>query len=523
LPSATDGGILTAGNPRRPQAAGTIAGAAASRMDRERADETQMAAPSLAHVLMLGFAGFFAALLAAGGGAAPWLFPAAAVALGGLLYVRYPVLYIAFVWWLWFLTPLVRRIADYQGGWNPMSPVMLAPSLVSMFAAITFVRFLPLLRLKAYLPFLLVLIGLVYAYLIGVVRSGPAAATYGFLTWATPVLFGFHVAATWRRYPEYVRVLTSTFLSGVLVMGIYGLIQYFYLPAWDAYWMRNAQMNSIGLPYPLLVRVFSTMNSSGPFADIIMGGLLLVFSAKGRWPWVSAVPGYVVFFLSGVRAAWGSWLVGFIVLLFRMKSAHKVKLVGVTAALILVILPAVTAVPLVDKVTSRLQTITEIQEDHSFRERVQFYKDFMPHAASNVVGEGLGSTGVSTKLGNEGNLGELGDFDSGIMNILFVLGWPGCIVYGLGVLWSTLSVINAKFATRDTFAHVAVAIAIATLARLIFSNSLVGVSGMLFWTFCGAALAAHFSGNVGATDKTAPAEFHGLHFPLKGSLSGRAE
>lgn len=466
-----------------------------------------MVAPPLAHLLIFGFAGFFAALLAAGGGGpAEWLFPATAVTLGAVLYVRYPVQYIAFVWWLWFLTPLVRRIVDYQGGWNPTSPVMLAPALVCLFSGITFVRFLPLLRLKAYFPFLLVLIGLVYAYLIGVLRSGPAAATYGFLTWAAPVLFGFHVAATWQRSPEYVRALTRTFLLGVLVMGIYGLIQYFYLPAWDVYWMRHADMHSIGLPYPLLVRVFSTMNSPGPFANIMMGGLLLVFSTKGSWPWLSAVPGYMAFFLSGVRAAWGSWLVGFVMLLFRTTSANKLKLVGVAAALIMAIIPILTATPLVDKVTSRLETITQIQEDQSFRDRVQFYEDFMPRAVSNVVGEGLGSTGVSTKLEHEGTLGELGTFDSGIMNILFVFGWPGCIMYGTGIVWLTLSMIKAKALADDIFSHVAVAISIADLVNLIFSNSLIGVSGMLFWTFSGAALAAPFA--EAAKDRV-PATFDG--------------
>jgi hypothetical protein len=241
----------------------------------------------------------------------------------------------------------------------------------------------------------------------------------------------------------------------------------------------------------------------------MMGGLLLVFSTKGSWPWLSAVPGYVAFFLSGVRAAWGSWLVGFVVLLFRTKSAHKLKLVGVAAALTMAIMPIITAAPLVDKVTSRLETITRIQEDKSFRDRAQFYKDFMSRAVSNVVGQGLGSTGVSTKLENEGTLGELGTFDSGIMNILFVLGWPGCLMYGTGIVWLTLSIVNAKAHADDRFSQVAVAISLATLVTLIFSNSLIGVSGMLFWTFSSAALAARFAAFFAAEKDRVPATFDG--------------
>ena len=43
---------------------------------------------------------------------------AATLAVGALLYWRRPGLYIGFTWWLWFLTPEVRRLVDYQQGWT---------------------------------------------------------------------------------------------------------------------------------------------------------------------------------------------------------------------------------------------------------------------------------------------------------------------------------------------------------------------------------------------------------------------
>ena len=62
-------------------------------------------------------------------------------------------------------------------------------------------------------------------------------------------------------YAAIRRILTRTFVTGGLVMGLYGLIQFFYLPEWDVYWLENAGMDSQGLPFPGLIRVFSTMNS----------------------------------------------------------------------------------------------------------------------------------------------------------------------------------------------------------------------------------------------------------------------
>ena len=147
--------------------------------------------------LVIGFATLVSALLAARMGQIVELaFPALALLIGATLYFRHPTLYLGFTWWLWFLTPEVRRLVDYQIGWNEISPVMIAPYLVSGMAALTLVRCLPQLLQPRLFPFALILMALNYAY-VGRPRPTPGrrAATYGLLTWIVPVLFGFHVAA----------------------------------------------------------------------------------------------------------------------------------------------------------------------------------------------------------------------------------------------------------------------------------------------------------------------------------------
>ena len=202
-------------------------------------------------------------------------FPVLAILTGLWLYFKSPARYIGFMWWLWFLSPEVRRLADWsKGSFTPTSLIQVAPLAVTMISALSLLRYYKLLSQRRGLPVLLILMGLAYAFMIGVMSSGPLAATYDLANWLYPILIGFHIMAHTRQYPKYRDTIVSTFIWGMLVMGGYGLIQFFIMPPWDALWMLGSQMNSQGDPVPMGVRVFSTMNSSGPFAFAMMGAMV---------------------------------------------------------------------------------------------------------------------------------------------------------------------------------------------------------------------------------------------------------
>ena len=85
--------------------------------------------PALAWVGILGLICITGlGTLAGAGGILRLLFPLGATAVGVLLYMRYPLLYVGFTWWIWFLTPLVRRLIDQRSGWQDPSIVLLAPT-----------------------------------------------------------------------------------------------------------------------------------------------------------------------------------------------------------------------------------------------------------------------------------------------------------------------------------------------------------------------------------------------------------
>jgi hypothetical protein len=442
--------------------------------------------------IVVGFAAFVAGALAAGAGEiVHLLFPAAALVVGITLYLLHPTLYLGFTWWLWFLTPEVRRIVDYQIGWNPISPVVIAPYLVTGLTAFTLLRYLPhLIQRPGLFPFALILVGLDYGYTVGLVRAGPLPATYGLLTWIAPVVFGFHVAVGWRQYPLYRDAIQRIFLWGVLAMGVYGIVQFFIVPPWDAYWMEVAPMVSIGRPEPFEVRVWSTMNAPGPFALVMMAGLLFAFAARGRWQLIAGVPGYVGFLLSLVRSAWLGWAVGALFLLGRVQARQKVRLIAVACAIALLALPLLRLEAVAEKVTDKFETMQNLEEDLSWRARLALYRDFSLESLTNVVGEGIGSTNLATKLANEGQLGRYSTVDSGILEVVFVLGWPGTVLFVGGLGW-LLTVSFARGASHDDLAaQAAGAIVLATLAMLLSSNTLLGVGGMVFWSFLGLTLSA---------------------------------
>ncbi|CAG9248968.1 glucose-6-phosphate isomerase [Paraburkholderia caribensis] len=411
-------------------------------------------------------------------------FPVLSIAVGFWLYFKAPAKYVGYMWWLWFLSPEVRRLADWsKGAFTPTSLIQVAPLAVTMISGLSLIRFYPVLTQRRGLPVLLVLAGLGYAFMIGVVSSGPLAALYDLANWVYPILIGFHIMAHSRQYPEFRETIINTFIWGMLLMGGYGLVQFFIMPQWDALWMLGSQMNSQGDPVPFGVRVFSTMNSSGPFALAMMGAMVYVMAANHRVRWVAGALGFLSFCLSLVRSTWGGWVIAMLIQLAKSNNKVRIRIVASAVLLVGLCVPLLAIGPVAERMQARLDTIVNLHDDQSYAARNEFYATFAKTAFTDVTGEGLGATGTSTKLSNDGGqLGQYGNFDSGVMNIPFVLGWPGTLLYMSGVIWLLLRALRASFKLRDDkFASASLSLALAIFAMLVFTNSLVGTGGLLLF------------------------------------------
>jgi hypothetical protein len=192
--------------------------------------------------------------------------------------------------------------------------------------------------------------------------------------------------------------------------------------------------------------------------------------------------------LSLARTAWGGWLVALLFILTQ-RGHFRSRVFVTLAAAALLILPLFAVRPVADTINPRLQTFTEIRQDNSFRARTEFYAEFLPQAFSNVMGEGLGSTGLGTKLSNEqATLGEYGSFDSGVMEIPLVLGWPGTMLYIGGLIWLLVYAFRNSN-PEDLFAVVSRGIVVALLIMALADDTMDSLPGMLLWSFLCLAIA----------------------------------
>jgi hypothetical protein len=425
-------------------------------------------------------------------GAVRYFYTPLAFMIAIVLFVRFPAAYLVHVWWLWFLTPFVRRLVDFHSGWTEFSPIMLAPYVASLLMIVTLIRFLPRLNQRDMFPFAPVLVGLALAYPIGIMNSGFSPATFDALNWFLPVFMGIHIAFSWRSYEKLKVSTEQVFLLGAAVIGSYGIYQFFFLAPWDAFWMRVVQMDSIGKPAPYEVRIFGTLNSPGPYANMLASALLVALGTRGRLPLIAGMPTVVALLLSLVRGAWVGFAAGLFILVAKMDMSKRAKLVAVVVLTIVSALPLLSIDRVASTVTTRLETMvgSEAKEDQSYKDRIEFFQSFVMDALSNPFGMGIGATGVATKFSNNGQMGEHGVVDSGVLEVPFVLGWLGAILYISGIALLVTQTLQRRWSQADGFATVADAVALSILVQMIFSNSLTGFTGTLFWGFIGFSIAA---------------------------------
>ena len=415
-----------------------------------------------------------------------YLYPVIALGLGGWFYLTNPGLYFGFTWWLWFLSPFVRRYVDYEVGYfNQASYIMLTPTLVTGLSLFTVLRYVRRFQARLYQPMALVFGALIYGYAVGLFRNGPMPATLDLLEWGCPLFFAFHVLVHYQQYPMYRRLTRSVFTWGILIMGVYGVVQYFSPLPWDRFWVIASEMTTIGRPDPYELRIFSTLNSPGPFAGILMVGLLVLLEARSVSARLALAPGFVSFLLSLVRSAWGGFAVALLYAGVRLQSRLRLRLLVVLGVGALLSLPLLLNDAVSERVAPRVETLGQIGSDDSFRARSSLYSIAALNSITEPIGRGLGSFGRAATFNEKA----IASFDSGLMIIPFTLGWTGATLYLFGWIWMIYWILRLRQRDTDQFTMIAAAIVTGMIAQMVFSNQLTGVIGMATWTFTALAVA----------------------------------
>lgn len=429
-----------------------------------------------AAILVLSF--LTVALIFAGAGKILNLaFPAGAFAVGTFLYFRYPILYNGFTWWIWFLVALIRRLADYYSSYTEPSPLLLAPYLVSGVTIITVFRHLSKAYPQGGLPFILPLVGIFYGFLIGLINMPPFTVTKSLLDWLIPVTYGFHLLVNWRNFPRYYQNMQRIFVWGILIMGIYGIIQFLAIPEWDRLWLDRSEMfSAAGLADDSGgMRVWSTMHSGEPFAAFMAGGLLLLFNKQGLLSLCTSGVGHIAFLLSTVRSAWIGWFVGLLTLASSLKAKYQMRLVITILVMAMLVVPLVTMEQFSEKLGDRFTSLSNLEEDGSAQARQEMFQNSIDSALTNLVGDGIG----------------IPNLDSALLSTLISLGWFGTICYVSGLMMLVFRVFQSGDNSANLFLGTARAIVMTCLVRIpVNGSAIVGVGGMLLWGFLGLAIAS---------------------------------
>ncbi len=432
----------------------------------------------LCYALILGFAGFTALLLAVhGGSVVNYAFPVLAFAVAGAVLMLRPNVYCAFVWWIWIFTPLVRRLVDYQTSYHDISPVMLTPLLVTGYTALSQLRHIRFILRRDMLPIFLILLVITYAFFVGVLVNGAPAAGFEYLTWLLPITFGVYMLRQREQFDEIRKTFIFANNLGLLLIGAYGIYQFFRMPPWDAYWLQASKVTAIGAGTAEAVRIWSTMNSPGPYAFALAQSLILIFVSKGFLRLAAGGIGFPAFGLSLVRSAWACWALAVAYIVFRARAKTRIRVVAAAIIVVVVSIPLVTAGPVADQVAARLSTFGNLSQDNSYKARKQIYSTTALDAFMQPIGVGFGQIGVSGKL----SAGHTIVFDAGALQAPLEFGWVGALLFGYAIIVLSLRVLGSTLKSRDPIAIAGGGLFLAMILENLLNSDFTSTLGISIW------------------------------------------
>jgi hypothetical protein len=420
------------------------------------------------------------------GGLLRLAYPLLAVALGIYLEGTKPSRYVAFVVWLWAVSPLVRRLADVQAGFQDPSFIILTPYLVSAvgvgqrFVRAYVLRTRPLPKTPAIMVFLFAIAGAAVGLPIGVLTA-PSRAALETLNWVLPPMFGWYLAAMPREDRRDIEAaLCTTLLDVALVAGAYGVWQFLSPQPWDAEWMLNSGMYSIGFPEPFQVRVFSTMHAPGVLATVLVVPLTLWLAAPTAWRMPAACLGTAALLMSQVRAAWLAFAVAAVFVMVSLPGRLRLRLAVLVPLACLSLAPLLTSPDVSEVTVQRMVTITAPGQDQSALSRLAGHFAAFSYVTDHPLGGGIGFSDPELEY-------YIGMRDSVVVAALVQFGAIGAAIYGIGFVCLVALMWGYYRRAEDTNQIGLAAAALALLATAALGAVTAGPAGMVLWTIAGLA------------------------------------
>jgi len=376
-----------------------------------------------AYKLIIAFAAIVGALLfTPGAKLLILLYPCGCFYVAWSTFKRNSAQFVEFVTWIFFLTPFIRRVVDYET--NAREMVIISTPFVILLIPLLFVTARWRLIVDRHAaPFVYAIAAVFYGVFIACAHAAFSSAVTGLMMWLTPITFGLYLLSKRASAVAVCSGFERAMLGGTFVAGVYGLIQYFFLPSWDAAWMRTVDMVTIGSPEPMEVRVFSILNSPQILAAFLMVGILLAYRLRSRWKYPILLSGVASLALSFVRSAWIGLFAGLLVLGFFASPKERIRSITATIGCALLVFAAFNVPALADALSTRFSTFTDLQHDESALDRRHTYEQVTEMLRDSPTGIGLG---VDNGMADAEN-------DSSVVAVLLSLGIPGAVVFAVAL------------------------------------------------------------------------------------------
>ncbi len=428
------------------------------------------------------------AVLAVGGAAGPLrlLYPVLGTFVAVFLYFKSKPQYVSFVIWIWFLSAFVRRMADFHGGFQETSLILLTPYLVTAVSGLLLVRSPRGLIHKRNRPILLALVAIAYGFCVGLTKYSVVQMMPALLNWIVPLCLAYFLSESWSEYGVIKETIQKSFVYAALILGIYAVYQFFIFPPWDRIWLENMRTTTFGSPEPMQVRDFSTMNAPVVFALCMTSVLLVVLSSKSKLRYFSILAGLIGLILSLNRSSWLGFFAGIVFIIFRLSNRERIRIFSALIIFVGVAAMGATLPGISDIVGERFQSFSSPGQDVSYQARSEGYVRALATLSREPFGEGVGSPDIDHPTSE--NDDAIGPHDSTFLELLYSVGWFGTICY-LGavcilVFHALAGPLNSKFEISAGAVH------IAFVTQSMLNIILNGPIGVFFWIIGGMVLAS---------------------------------
>jgi hypothetical protein len=380
----------------------------------------------------------------------------------------------------------VRRLIDYHAQqFNPFSLISISPIIMLGLVFFGFIRNFGVLGPRPKQIFLLLLGAIGYGMAVGIVKNGAASIFQGSEYLATIGMMGY--AAVCPADDKTADRWIKTAGLAAVVAALYGWYQYYVIPSWDAFWVREVGfVGYLGKLESTQMAVFSTFAERGVCAAYL-GLTAIPMLVSKRWKVGFGLPEAILvvscIFLTLARSGIIVAILGVVLFPILNKGKGSGRIVIIAALACVVLFAASSHIPGADRIVTRFQSLLHIQEDDSFQGRINNSMSWVL-MVKNPIGFGIGSSGMADRISGT-NFGI--SSDNGWIQLGTALGIPGFLLFlgALGLLWSYLSQLK-RLGIRDDYLGLARTFFVVSLMFMWVNNLFVDFG--VLWLVVGRAL-----------------------------------